>query len=68
MGGNIIIGPHVWLGMSTQVMGDAYIGEHSVVGTGAFVKNTTLPANTVSTGRPARVVRTGITWNQWDLP
>jgi ubiquinone/menaquinone biosynthesis C-methylase UbiE/acetyltransferase-like isoleucine patch superfamily enzyme len=67
-GGKIIIGPHVWLGMNVQIMGDSYIGEDSVVGMGSLVKNIVLPPNTVSSGRPARVTRSGITWSSLDLP
>jgi acetyltransferase-like isoleucine patch superfamily enzyme/SAM-dependent methyltransferase len=68
LGGKIIIGQHVWLGMEVQVLGDAYIGHDCVVGIGSLVRNVTLPPNTVSAGRPARVVREGVTWSRLDLP
>lgn len=68
MGGKVVIGSHVWLGMDVRVLGDAFIGEHSVVGLSSLVKNMELPANTISAGQPARVVRTGITWTREDLP
>jgi acetyltransferase-like isoleucine patch superfamily enzyme len=68
LGGKIIIGPHVWLGMQVEVLGDSYIGNDSVVGIGSLVRNVTLPPNTVSAGRPARVVREGVTWSRQDLP
>ena len=68
LGGKIIIGRHVWLGMEAQVLGDSYIGHDCVVGIGSLVRNITLPPNTVSAGRPARVVREGVTWSRLDLP
>jgi acetyltransferase-like isoleucine patch superfamily enzyme len=67
-GGVIVIGPHVWLCQDAQLMGDCYIGADSVVGLGSFVRNATLPPNSVCVGRPARVVRSGTTWSRSDLP
>lgn len=66
-GGNIIIEPHVWLCGDVHVLGDSRIGTHTVVGQGSFVKSV-LPANSVCVGRPARPVRSGITWTREDLP
>jgi acetyltransferase-like isoleucine patch superfamily enzyme/SAM-dependent methyltransferase len=68
LGGKIIIDRHVWLGMEVQVLGNSYIGHDCVVGIGSLVRNITLPPNTVSAGRPARVVREGVTWSRLDLP
>jgi acetyltransferase-like isoleucine patch superfamily enzyme/SAM-dependent methyltransferase len=67
-GGVIVIGEHVWLCQNTQVMGDATIGADAVVGLGSLVKDVTLPAHSVSVGRPARVVRNDTTWSRMDLP
>ncbi|HWW22098.1 MAG TPA: methyltransferase domain-containing protein [Steroidobacteraceae bacterium] len=68
MGGVIILESHVWLCRDAEVMGDCHVGADSVVGMGSLVKDAELPANTVSVGRPARVVRTGTTWSRLDLP
>jgi acetyltransferase-like isoleucine patch superfamily enzyme/SAM-dependent methyltransferase len=67
-GGQVVIGPHVWLGMEVRICGNVHIGGDSVVGMGSLVRNTKLPPNAVSAGRPARVIRTGITWSREDLP
>lgn len=67
-GGRIMLGDHVWLGEQTKLMGDCRIGDDCVVGMGSFVKNVALPPNTVSVGRPARPIRSGVTWSRQDLP
>jgi SAM-dependent methyltransferase len=67
-GGVIIIEPRVWLCQDVRVMGDCRIGADGVVGQGSLVRGMQLPANSVSVGRPARVVRTGIAWTREDLP
>ena len=67
-GGRIVVDRHVWVGDQVRLMGDCAVGPNAVVGAGTFVKNTSLPANTVSVGRPARPVRTGITWTRTDKP
>jgi acetyltransferase-like isoleucine patch superfamily enzyme/SAM-dependent methyltransferase len=68
MGGRIVIGRHVWLCTDVSVLGDVHIGPESVVGMNSFVRNATLPPNSVSVGRPAKVTRTGVTWSREDLP
>ena len=67
-GGRIVIGQHVWLCADVRVLGDANIGSDSVVGMGSLVKKGVLPPNSILAGRPARVVRTGVTWSRQDLP
>ena len=67
-GGRIVLDRHVWLGESARVLGGAQIGHDSVVGAGAMVKNCTIPANSICVGSPARVVRSGVTWNREDAP
>ena len=67
-GGRIIVDRHVWIADQVRLMGDCFVGSDAVVGAGSFVKNAALPAQTVSLGRPAKPVRSGITWNRLDLP
>lgn len=67
-GGRIVVDRHVWLGLGVTLMGDCYIGEDSIVGQGATVKDAFLASGTISIGRPARVVREGVTWTLEDLP
>jgi acetyltransferase-like isoleucine patch superfamily enzyme len=66
-GGRIMIGKHVWLGLEALLLGDTVLGNNSIVGARSVVKDT-LPSNCVIACIPARVVRTGITWDPKDLP
>jgi acetyltransferase-like isoleucine patch superfamily enzyme len=59
---NIKIGNHVWLGAHAQVMGGADIGENSIIGLRALV-NGKIPANVIAVGSPARVAKTGFSWD-----
>lgn len=52
----IVIGDNVWLGGGVIVCPGVSIGENTVVGAGSVVTKD-LPANVVSVGSPARVVR-----------
>jgi acetyltransferase-like isoleucine patch superfamily enzyme len=67
-GGRIVVERHVWLAADVQLLGDCRIGADSVIGLGSFVSKSVLPANSVCVGRPAKPVRTGITWTREDLP
>ena len=67
-GGKIIIERHVWLGNNVNVMGDCHVMHDAVIGQGSFVKNVTVPAQTVAAGRPAKPLRGGVTWSRQDLP
>ncbi|MBP7051983.1 MAG: hypothetical protein KBE65_13295 [Phycisphaerae bacterium] len=51
------IGDNVWLGSRVMVLKGVTIGANSVVGAGSIV-TTSLPANCVAAGVPARVIRT----------
>ena len=53
---SITIGDNVWLGGGAIVLPGITIGENTVVGAGTVV-TTDLPANVVTVGNPARVVR-----------
>ena len=53
----IVIGDNVWLGGGVIVCPGVTIGENTVVGAGSVVVRD-LPANVLSVGNPARVVRT----------
>ena len=64
---DIEIGDHVWLGYGTYVMKGVSIGRGCVVGTQAVVTKS-LPPNSLAAGIPARVLRSGITWDRRRLP
>lgn len=65
--GDIYIGDHVWLGFGAYVMKGVHIGAHCVVGTGSVVTQT-LPPQSLAVGVPARVIRSGVTWDRRRLP
>lgn len=57
---------HVWLAYDVLVSKGAEIGSHSVVGAKALVAGK-FPPNCVIGGNPAKVIRTGITWDHRSL-
>jgi len=59
---NIEIGNHVWLGAHTQIIGGAQIGENSIIGIRSLV-NSAISENSIAVGIPAKVVKTGFTWD-----
>ena len=59
--GNVIIGNHVWLGISTIVLKGASIGDDCVVGARSLVTKS-FPSNSLIAGLPAKVIRENITW------
>lgn len=59
--GDIAIGEHVWAAAGVTILRNTSVGADSVVGTGSVVRGA-FPANVSLAGVPARVVRTGVTW------
>lgn len=59
---NVEIGNHVWLGAHTQIIGGAQIGENSIIGIRSLV-NGAISENSIAVGIPAKVVKTGFTWD-----
>jgi acetyltransferase-like isoleucine patch superfamily enzyme len=60
---NIEIQNHVWIAAHTRILKGVIIQENSVVATGAIVTKN-VPANSIVAGNPAKVVKTGITWDR----
>lgn len=58
---DITIGHHVWLADNVTVLKGTAIGDHTVVGIHSLVTKS-IPENSVAVGVPAKVVKTGITW------
>lgn len=63
----IVIGDHVWVGRMTTILKGSRIGSNSIVGAGSVARGE-IPPNSIATGVPARVVRTGVTWDRRRLP
>lgn len=62
---NIFIGKHVWLGQDVVCLKGTVVGHGSVVGWGSVCTGkTTSGVNTIYTGRPAKLSRTGIVWKR----
>lgn len=58
----IMIGDHVWIGMNVIVLKGVAIGEGSIVAAGSVV-NKDVPPHCLVAGVPAKVVKTGVSWN-----
>jgi acetyltransferase-like isoleucine patch superfamily enzyme len=60
---SIAIGNHVWIADSAYLLKGVTIGDASVVGACSLVTKS-VPDHCVCAGNPARVVKTGITWER----
>ncbi|WP_103174735.1 acyltransferase [Paracoccus sp. SY] len=63
----IAIGDHVWVGQHSTILKGATIGSHSVIGAGSIVRGA-IPDNSLAVGSPAKVIRSGVTWDRRRLP
>ena len=59
---SVYVGEHVWIGQDTGIMKGAVIGSGSIVGWGSLVGKGVNRVNAVYAGRPAKLLRDGITW------
>ena len=59
----IVIQDKVWIGMGVSILKGVTIGEGSVVVAGSVVTKD-LPAHCLAAGTPAKVVKTGISWER----
>jgi len=64
---DITIADHVWLGLDAWILKGSSIGQDSVIGARSVVSSE-IPEQCVAVGVPARVVRTGVTWDHGLLP
>ena len=62
---DVYIGKHVWVGYGANVLKGSYITANSIVGTQSVVTGTKLTEEgCVLAGNPAKIVKTGITWDR----
>lgn len=54
-GGKIIIGSNVFIGVNSVILRNSSIGDNCIIGAGSVVC-TKIPANSVATGNPAKVI------------
>ena len=60
---DIFIGRHVWIGQDVACLKGTIVGSGSCVGLGSLITNeNTKESNAIYVGRPAKLVRSGITW------
>lgn len=59
---DITIGNHVWIGQNATILKGVSIGDNSIVAMGAVITKD-CPANSIIAGNPAKIVKTGITWD-----
>lgn len=59
--GDIAVGDHVWAAGGVTILRNAVIGRDSVIGAGSLVRDA-FPSNVSIAGTPARIIRTGVTW------
>lgn len=64
---DIEIGDHVWIGQGVQILKGSRIGDNCVIGARALVSGH-IPAGSLAVGSPARILRSGITWDRRRLP
>ena len=59
---DVRLGKHVWIAQNATILKGVSIGDNSVIGFGAIVTKS-CESNSVMTGIPAKVVKTGIYWD-----
>ena len=62
MSSPVVIEDHVWIGMNAIILKGVTIGEGSIIAAGSVV-NKDVPAHCMAAGVPAKVIKTGISWN-----
>jgi acetyltransferase-like isoleucine patch superfamily enzyme len=61
------LGRHCWIGRNVTILKGANISRDCIIGAGAVVGGT-IPPNSIAAGVPARVIRSGVTWDRRRLP
>jgi acetyltransferase-like isoleucine patch superfamily enzyme len=63
----VSIGDHCWLGENVLMNKNASIPDDTIVGIGSVVTKEFTEPHTAIAGNPARVVKTGITWDKREI-
>lgn len=64
IGKKVNIGNHVWIGMDTFILKNTSIASNCVVGAKSLITKNFTEENVVIAGNPAKIVKTGITWDR----
>lgn len=62
--GSVVIGDHVWIGLGSIVSKGALVPSDSIIGALSFVSGRFHEEGVILAGVPAKVVKTGITWDR----
>lgn len=64
IGGDIIIGDHVWVGHGVKFLKKTFVNDGSVVGGSSLVNKKFNEQNVILAGFPAKVIRKNISWTR----
>lgn len=64
---DIIIGEHVWIGQGVNIFKGVTIGANTLIGAKSIVTDS-IPRFSIAVGIPAKVLKTGTTWDRNILP
>ena len=59
---NVILEPHVWVGMGVSLLPGTHIGRNCIVGADSLT-NKEYVANSIIVGKPAREIKNNVNWN-----
>ena len=57
------IGNHVWIGAHVSILKNTIIPNDCIIGWGSVVSGKFIQTNCIIAGNPAKIVKTGITWD-----
>ena len=63
MAKDVLIGSKVWVASDALVLKGSIIGSGSIIGAHSVISGT-VPANSVATGNPGRVVKQNASWDE----
>ena len=61
---DVNIGNHCWIGHRVIILKGVSLNNHTVIGTGSVVTKRFVEQNIIIGGVPAKILKTGITWNE----
>jgi hypothetical protein len=64
---DVVLQPHVWIGQDAMVAKGVTIGAGSIVGAKSLVTRN-VPATSIAAGIPAKVLRSGCSWDRATVP
>lgn len=62
--GNVIIGNHVWIANSSNILKNTFIEDNCIVASNSKLINNVYKADSIVAGIPAKVVKSGVSWKR----